>query len=59
MNNEILPLTPAEQQALEQLKTFLAPRIAQAERGEVHDGPTAIDHLLAELNGQPERRGKA
>ena len=59
MNYEVLPLTPEEQQALEQLKAFLAPRIAEAERGEVYDGPTAMDNLLAELNEQPEREGNA
>jgi hypothetical protein len=39
---------------VEQLKAFLEPRRAAAERGEVYDGPTAIDKLLAELNEQPE-----
>jgi hypothetical protein len=41
-----------EQQAIEQLKAFLAPRIAEAERGEFYEG--TMDDLLAELNAQDE-----
>ncbi len=45
-----LPMTEEEQQAMERLKAFLAPRIAQARRGEFYEG--TMDDLLAELNEQ-------
>lgn len=43
-----LPMTKDELEALEQLKAYLAPAIAEAKRGEFYEG--TMDDLLKEIH---------
>lgn len=44
----------SELEALEQLKTYLAPRIAEAKRGELYEG--TMDDLLKEIHAEHRQR---
>lgn len=45
-----LALTAEEQAAMEELKAYLAPRLAEAERGEFYEG--TMDDILAEIHAE-------
>lgn len=45
---KVLPMTKDEQEALKQLRAYLAPSIAQAKRGEFYEG--TMEDLLREIH---------
>lgn len=47
---KVLPITREELAALEQLKAYLAPSIAEAQRGEFYEG--TMDDLLNEIHAE-------
>ncbi len=47
---KVLPMTKEEQEAMEQLRAYLAPALAEIERGEFYEG--TVEDIIAEMYAQ-------